>query len=62
MLSKAYDSIEAASQSGGLSPLQFSSLWRSLSGGQENLFTEMKMFNKFNVSGNSVVNFEVSRC
>ncbi len=60
MLAKAFDSVEAASQSGGLSPIQFSTLWRSLSGGRQNLFGEMKMFHKFNTSGNSVVGFEAS--
>ena len=62
MLAKAFDSVEAASQSGGLSPIQFSALWRSLSGGSQNLFAEMKMFHKFNTSGNSVVDFEVCMC
>lgn len=61
MLAKAFDSVEAASQSGGLSPIQFSTLWRSLSGGRQNLFAEMKMFHKFNTSGNSVVDFEASK-
>ena len=39
--------------------MHFSSLWRSLSGGQQNLFAEIKMFNKFNTSGGSVINLEV---
>lgn len=60
MLAKAFDSVEAASQSGGLSPIQFSTLWRSLSGERQNLFAEMKMFHKFNASGSSVVDFEAS--
>ena len=44
---------------GGLSLMHLSSLWRSLSGGQQNLFAEMKMFNEFNTSGGSVINLEV---
>ena len=59
MLTKAYDSLKSASQCGGLSFIHFSSLWRSLSGGQHDLFAEMNMFNKFNTSGDSVINLEV---
>ena len=59
MLTKAYDSLKSTSQGGGLSLMQFSPLWRSLSGGQQNLFAEMKMFNKFNTSGGSVIDLEV---
>lgn len=58
-MEKAFSSVERASQSGGLTPLQFSSLWRALSGGQQNLFKEMKMFHKFNLKEDSVVDFEV---
>ncbi|CAN0416625.1 unnamed protein product [Ascophyllum nodosum] len=58
VLTKAYDSLKSASQGSGLSLMQFSSLWRSLSGGQQNLFAEMKMFNKFNTSGGSVIDLE----
>lgn len=61
MLRKAFNSVEMASQSGGLDSHQFSALWRSLSGGQQDLYREISMFHRFNTSGQGVVSFEVRR-
>eukprot|EP01041_Mallomonas_annulata_P009074 gene9074-18797_t len=54
-IGKVFEAFSRRSSSGTINPMQFSTIWRMLTGDKGNLFQEMQLFHKFDANNNGAL-------